>query len=154
MNFWCCESRAGRCRYPYHKQGARWLRMWTASQKFCLSASECRIYQRGAHPIPSTVSETKRPELSAHTSLPSHCSPFSTSPTPISLYVQLAAPQRLCLQVPNDPQTPTCFVLLIFPLPRDKSLDAKIKTRKGWRKKETWSRGRWGRAKQCVRTGD
>lgn len=45
--------------------------------------------------------------------------PFSTSPAPISLYVQLAGPQRLCLPVPNDPQTPTCFVLLIFPLPRD-----------------------------------
>lgn len=50
---------------------------------------------------------------------PCIATPFSTSPAPNSLYVQLATPQRLCLPVPNDSQTPTCFVLLIFPLPRD-----------------------------------
>lgn len=97
-------------------RGSAWVRLNAGSRR------EART------PSPPHFQKPSAPKLSAHTSLPSHCSPFSTSPAPISLYVQLAAPQRLRLPAPNDPpRTPTCFVLLIFPLPRDKSLDAKIK---------------------------
>lgn len=79
-----------------------------------------RRRRRGALPVPSAVWKPSTLSFLLTPLCPCIAPPFSISPAPISLYVQLAAPQRLCIPVPNDPQTPTCFVLLIFPLPRNR----------------------------------
>lgn len=76
---------------------------------------------------------------------PCNAPPFSISPAPISLYVQLAAPQRLS---PSSKwsSNPHMLCSAHFPTPQRRSLDAKIKMRKGWRE-----RGRWGRKIKKVR---
>lgn len=127
MDFGCCECCIGRWWYPYQKHRVRWLRMWTASQKFCLSASECRVYQRGEQPIPSAVSKTKHPALSAHTSLPLHYSPFLYLSRPHLFICPAGFTTKTLSPSFKWSSNPTCFVLLIFPLPEGGVLSEKLK---------------------------
>lgn len=131
MDFPCGGSWVGRWRYPYHKRRARWLSMWTASQKFCLTAPKCRIYQRGAHPIPSAASKNPSTLSFLLTPLcPCIAHSFSVSPAPISLYAQLAAPQRLPALSSKWSSNPHMLCSTHFPTPQRQSLAAKIKMKK------------------------
>lgn len=132
----------GRWRYPYHKQGARWLRMWTASLEFCFNASECQgggreeeEEEERSDPHRLGRLKTMHPELSAHTSLPLHCSPFLYLDHP-HLFISPAG--RATKTPSHNPKWSSDSHILCcahFPTPHRQSLVGKIKMRPGWRER-------------------
>lgn len=99
-------------------------------QKFCLDASECRIYQRGAHPAPLSSFRAELPELSAHTSLPSHCSLFLFLSRPHLFICPAGCATKTPAPSSKWSSYPHMLCSAHFPTPQRQTLGAKDKMRK------------------------